>query len=318
MKTLLTAALFLLQLFCYSQKREEIFDHTFRPADRKGAYYFVVTEKKDSGWQQKAWYISQKTQYMDGWYKDDSATIKNGEFRYFHVNQVLREIGRYENNKKEGVWLRFDEEGRLTDSSNYTNGKKIGIGLGYHKNGYLADSTNFDGNGNGVQVRWYNDGFLYGAGRWKNDTLRYGRWKYYYRNGATLATEDYGADGKLIVCNCYDSTGLQLDTAFCGEKEAIVDKQKWRRHLEKSLQPLVEQKANQGLTGTFTVLVRFLVNKDGKLEELKALTTYGHGIEEAVIKIIKDGPAWQPGSYHGQKVKSYHTQPITFMISDGR
>jgi protein TonB len=130
-----------------------------------------------------------------------------------------------------------------------------------------------------------------------------------------MAWEDY-KDGKMVNCQCFDSTGIALDTALCREQEPKMDMRLWRRFLERGLQPLVEQKAREGLSGNFTVMVRFLVNEDGSLSDLKALTNYGHGIEEGVIRMMRSAPQWKPGMIHGRKVKSYHTQPITFSISN--
>jgi len=317
MRPLLTLLL-ILPFTVHSQTREELFDMNFRPTNKIGAYYFVMTGKKDTGWMRQAYFIAQKTLYMEGWYKDDSCTIKHGEFFYFHNNKKLRQTGRYVNNKKEGPWLTFDEDGRLDDSTNYREGRKIGIGLAFHDNGFLADSTNFDGAGNGVQVRWYDEGSLSAAGRWTNDTLKQGKWKYYHRNGVLKATEEYDENGKMLACDCFTEQSLQLDSAMCREKEASIDVKLWRRYMEKALLPLVEQKVREGIKGNFTVMVRFLVTEDGKIDSVKALTNYGQGIEEGVVRIIKNGPTWTPGRVHGRNVKSYHTQPVTFMINDTR
>ena len=305
----------LLNIVSLAQRREEIFDFSFNPV-KQGGYYYVVTEKKDSGWMQQAWFLSQKTLYMEGFYKDESCKIEHGLFKWYHPNGYLRTQMRYVDGYREGVFIRYDEQGRLRDSVNYLRGHKLGIGYSFHENGYMSDSTNFDGKGNGLQVGWYDDGSLEAAGYWTQDTLKKGRWKYYHRNGKVMATEDYDANGKLVVYNCYDAQGVQLDTALCREREASVDASYWRRFLERNLGPLVEQKAKEGISGNFTVVVRFLVNEDGSISDIVPLTRYGHGIEEGVIKIFKHVPKWNPGMQHGRKVKSYHTQPITFVIAN--
>ncbi len=304
----------LLPLLSFSQTREEVFDFSYKPTKNAG-YYFVVTEKKDSLFHQKAYYLSQKTLYMDGWFKDEAATVQHGSFKWYHTNGSLQRTGQYLDGKKEGVWLRYDDEGRLQDSSHYNLDRRKGISMGWHKTGYPSDSTNFDGAGNGVQVRWYDDGFPSAAGRWVQDTLKRGRWQYFHRNGNVMATEDYDARGQLTDIACFDENGVALDTSLCREKQAMVDKDKWRRHLERALLPLIEKKAAQGISGNFTVVVRFIVDLNGNLDDVRALTKYGHGIEEGVIDILKKGPAWTPGSVHGKKVKSYHTQPVTFQIN---
>ena len=50
------------------------------------------------------------------------------------------------------------------------------------------------------------------------------------------------------------------------EVEASVDRQEWIDHLTKNLQSVVEKAARKGMKpGTYTVLVKFLVEKDGSL-----------------------------------------------------
>jgi TonB-dependent SusC/RagA subfamily outer membrane receptor len=101
------------------------------------------------------------------------------------------------------------------------------------------------------------------------------------------------------------------------EVEASVDKKEWREFLEKNLQTVIENVAKKGAaTGTYTVNLRFLVKKDGSISGLKALNDPGYGIVQKVLEIMPNSPKWNPGYQNGKKVNSYHTQPITFVISD--
>lgn len=313
MKHQLTLIFLLCMLFAGAQKKQEIFDHRFEPT-KQGGYYYVVTEKTDPLWKRQAFYLSHKTLYMEGSYKDEACKVKHGVFTWYHANGYVSSTGRFVNGLREGVFLGYDDGGVLNDSVHYSNGRKIGIGLGFYKNGYLSDSTYFDGNGNGIEVRWYDDGSLASAGYWTQDTLKKGRWKYYHRNGTVKATEDYDDKGQLTQCNCYEVSGAPLDTAQCREKEAFVNKVAWKRFLENSLQKLVDEKAKEGLSGSFTVIVRFVVENDGRVNEVRAMTNYGYGIEEEVVNCFKKAPKWEPGRMHGRLVRSYHTQPVTFTI----
>tara|TARA_B110000014_G_C19729925_1_gene381194 strand:- start:157 stop:300 length:144 start_codon:yes stop_codon:yes gene_type:complete len=44
---------------------------------------------------------------------------------FFYENGQLRSKGNYKNEKKEGLWEHFDEEGELTKSETWENGKLI-------------------------------------------------------------------------------------------------------------------------------------------------------------------------------------------------
>lgn len=99
--------------------------------------------------------------------------------------------------------------------------------------------------------------------------------------------------------------------------EPSVNMMKWRRQLEKHLQKPVEKAAKGGMkAGQYTVNVRFLVEKDGSITDVSALNDPGYGLAEASVNVVKTGPRWSPGEQNGRKVRSYHTQPITFVISE--
>lgn len=112
-------------------------------------------------------------------------------------------------------------------------------------------------------------------------------------------------------------TGNDDPTIEKAEVEAYVDLMAWRQHLEKNLQKPIEKAAKKGMkTGYYIVLVRFLVEKDGTMSDVKALNDPGYGLAEASVKVLKAGPLWVAGELNGKKVRSYHTQPLTFVISE--
>lgn len=68
--------------------------------------------------------------------------------------------------------------------------------------------------------------------------------------------------------------------------------------------------------GAYAVQVRFLVERDGSISYVEALNDPGYGLAKAAVKVIKTGPKWRPGEQNGKKVRSFHTQPITFVINE--
>ncbi|MFL5810161.1 MAG: energy transducer TonB [Flavisolibacter sp.] len=101
------------------------------------------------------------------------------------------------------------------------------------------------------------------------------------------------------------------------EVEASVDANLWRQHLVKELTPVIEKAASKGVkAGTYTVIVRFLVERDGSISDARATNNPGHGFAKAAENVIRSGPKWTPGMQNGRPVRSYHTQPITFSIAN--
>jgi hypothetical protein len=109
---------------------------------------------------------------------------------------------------------------------------------------------------------------------------------------------------------------IEQKTSDTAEVEASVDIQAWKQNLETGLQPIVEKAARKGMKpGLYTVQVRFLIEKDGSISDVKALNDPGYGLAKGVEKIISKGPKWTPGTVNGKVVRSYHSQPVSFVIS---
>ncbi len=101
------------------------------------------------------------------------------------------------------------------------------------------------------------------------------------------------------------------------EIEASVNVAQWRRHLETQLARYIEDAASSGMNpGNYTVNVRFLVERDGSITSVQSLNDPGYGLSKGAEEVVKRGPKWSPGEQNGKKVRSYHTQPITFQIQE--
>lgn len=101
------------------------------------------------------------------------------------------------------------------------------------------------------------------------------------------------------------------------EIEASVDQKQWIRHLQTNLQRYIEDAASAGMEpGTYTVQVKFLVERDGSIADVQALNDPGFGLGKGAVDVVKKGPKWNPGIQNGKQVRSYHTQPITFVIQE--
>lgn len=101
---------------------------------------------------------------------------------------------------------------------------------------------------------------------------------------------------------------VEVEAAFPGgERE-------WKKYLERNLDANVPVE-NGAAEGTYTVIVQFIVDKEGNISDVKSLTDKGYGMEEEAMKIIKRGPKWTPAVQNGRNVKAYRKQPITFLVT---
>ena len=103
-------------------------------------------------------------------------------------------------------------------------------------------------------------------------------------------------------------TKVEVEATFPGgEKE-------WKRYLERNLEANVPVD-NGAPEGTYTVIVQFIVDKEGVISDVRALSSHGHGMEEEAMRVIKKGPKWTPAIQNGRQVKAYRKQPITFVVA---
>lgn len=89
----------------------------------------------------------------------------------------------------------------------------------------------------------------------------------------------------------------------------------WRRFLERNLDPNTPID-NGAPEGTYTVTVQFVVDKEGNISDVRALSNHGYGMEQEAVRVIKKGPKWEPAIQNGRQVKAYRKQPITFQVTE--
>ncbi len=100
---------------------------------------------------------------------------------------------------------------------------------------------------------------------------------------------------------------VEIEASFPGGAKA------WVAYLMANLKANTPVK-KKAKAGTYNVIVRFIVARDGTISDIAAETNHGHGMEEEVIRIIKKGPRWTPAQQNGKFVNAYRRQPITFVV----
>ncbi|MBC7629698.1 energy transducer TonB, partial [Ferruginibacter sp.] len=68
--------------------------------------------------------------------------------------------------------------------------------------------------------------------------------------------------------------------------------------------------------GTYRVIVKFIVSKDGSISNVEPETKHGYGMETAAAELIKKGPKLEPAVQNNLIVTAYKKQPITFVIEN--
>jgi periplasmic protein TonB len=104
-------------------------------------------------------------------------------------------------------------------------------------------------------------------------------------------------------------TKVENEAQFPGGQQA------WIRYLQKNLNANAPVD-NGAPAGTYQVIVKFIVSKDGSISDVQAESKHGFGMEDEAVKIIKRGPKWTPALQNGRNVNAYRRQPITFIVEE--
>ena len=62
------------------------------------------------------------------------------------------------------------------------------------------------------------------------------------------------------------------------------------------------------------VVVKFLVEKDGRLSHLKVVRSVSPLLDAEALRVIKAMPNWTPGRYEGKPVRVKYNVPIQFKL----
>lgn len=93
--------------------------------------------------------------------------------------------------------------------------------------------------------------------------------------------------------------------SFPGGEEALDD------YLEKNIvYPKLAKE--QRISGT--VVVKFVVEKDGSITNARVLREIGGGCGAEALRVVKNMPKWKPGKQSGRRVRSEYTLPIFFEL----
>lgn len=74
------------------------------------------------------------------------------------------------------------------------------------------------------------------------------------------------------------------------------------------------QARRMGIEGR--VYVQFVVDKDGKVTEVKAVKGIGAGCDEEAERVLSEAPSFKPGKQRGRPVKVRMVLPIIFKLSN--
>jgi antitoxin component YwqK of YwqJK toxin-antitoxin module len=230
-------------------------------------------------------------------FTDSSLAVLNGDYEEYYLKGNVKEKGMYDHNQKHSIWQEWDTMGRKTDSVLYEKG----IRFTYAKWAYYNNPEK-------------NNYYLYSYEITDSLGNTYDRTT--YSDSGSVVTGHVHFKGQTGIWKTYKAGMMTVDTVYTRElREAEFPDGNagWAKYLERSLGGF-NPADNGAKGGVYRVIVRFIVDKDGSIFDVKATTNFGCKMEEKVIKTIKNGPKWIPASMFGRPVKAYRSQPVTFVV----
>lgn len=104
-------------------------------------------------------------------------------------------------------------------------------------------------------------------------------------------------------------TKVEKEAEFPGGEAA------WRNYLQKNLNASTPVD-NGAAGGKYTVIVKFVVSKDGSLSDVQCENDPGFGMCQEAVRVIKKTKNWTPALQNGRNVNAYRRQPITFLVEE--
>ena len=91
----------------------------------------------------------------------------------------------------------------------------------------------------------------------------------------------------------------------------------WKKYLEKNLNANIAADAGAP-TGTYTVKVQFIVDKEGNVSRVKAIEIPAKckPCAAEAVKVIANCPAWEPAIQYNQPVIYQAIQYLTFAVDE--
>ena len=225
--------------------------------------------------------------------------------KYYDSNwqEVAKEKGYYyENQIKEGgvyhsvsYWSDSNQVFSKLNFSDSNFRKGTGTGLLFYRSGKIKDSLVYSDKGNLLSDDQFSE-----SG--KHELHAY-----------------YDEKEKDMKGERFDEKGNKIPGYFTYQKQAMFPggANGWVTYLQTHLKADVPTR-KKAPAGNYTVMISFLVDKQGKISEVKAESDPGYGTAEEAVRVIKNGPDWLPAIQNDKPVFYRQKQSITFQVIDAK
>lgn len=284
----------------FSQPVTKYYDAEWNPCELNAASFVSITERKDSGWLRRDYFLSTKSLQMEAMFSDSLGTIHHGKAMFFYADGRLQDGGNYVFGKREGVHVKYHRNGMMQDSAFFKNGKIVGALLGWHYNGMPSDSLHTLNDSIQVRVSWFDNGNLSNAGYYLHEK-EHGIWNYYHDNGELAAKEKYDR-GNLISASFFDENGHPQPDGKMDSVKAMyrLGEEAWLQNISQAIKWPTLYNARQKTSGT--VIAEAMLDTKGNLIYAAIDVPFHPAFDEEVMQVFKNWEPWIPARSHNRRV----------------
>lgn len=111
--------------------------------------------------------------------------------------------------------------------------------------------------------------------------------------------------GAAVVDKVYEMFDVQVPPSFPGGEKALM------KYLAQNIDfpPAARERNVQG-----TVVVQFVVRKNGSITDIMVTKPVGGGCSEEAARVVGKMPRWTPGQVNGESVNVRYALPVRFRL----
>lgn len=141
------------------------------------------------------------------------------------------------------------------------------------------------------------------------------RREFFSKNGNRLGSSLWDSKNKILEQKGWNEEGKEIPK-YVYFKEAVYPggAQGWLQYMTSHFRSDVAGK-NNAPSGRYTVVLHFLVNKDGTVSDVEAENDPGYGTVEEAIRTIKYSGKWLPAIQNNEQVRFLQRQQVTSVVN---
>lgn len=255
--------------------------------------------------------------YAEFSHRSDREWEIEGEYKEFYKDGSNKKVGNYLEGNPIGLFIQWYQNGQKKEEIDYDYDKKAMQSDSKLLNYWEPDGKQLVADGNGYYLNKYENGQTEWEGNYVSGEKN-GVWKKYNKEAILRHREEWKAGNAkgYTFLNEVEKAEYGVDSLYYREIEKSAEFKGgltgFYRYISNNLK--YPKKAKRwGVEGK--IIVSFIVDKDGSIENVTILRGIGAGCDEETIDTVERSPKWMPGQQRGLNVRQKVALPVIFKLN---